>query len=124
MGDKEDKGTVSRGGRFFRLAGMTASVASKYASTKVKGVFIRGEKGDEMRASANKDIGERIAKTLGELKGAAMKIGQMASVGSEVLPKEIQTALQVLQREAPPVKFSVIEEMIESELGIHPLAAL
>ena len=33
--------------------------------------------------------GEVIAKTLGELKGAVMKVGQMASVAADMLPKEV-----------------------------------
>ena len=49
-----------------------------------------------------------------------MKIGQMASIGTDVLPKEISNALKVLQKEAPPVSFDVIAGMIESEFGQPP----
>jgi predicted unusual protein kinase regulating ubiquinone biosynthesis (AarF/ABC1/UbiB family) len=64
--------------------------------------------------------GERIAETLGELKGAAMKIGQMASIGSDILPKELSDALTKLQKEAPPMPYEVIAEQIERELGSPP----
>ena len=37
--------------------------------------------------------GAKIVETLGELKGAVMKVGQMASITKDVLPKEIGDAL-------------------------------
>ena len=45
--------------------------------------------------------GAKIVETLGELKGAVMKVGQMASITKDVLPKEIGDALSALQRSAP-----------------------
>jgi predicted unusual protein kinase regulating ubiquinone biosynthesis (AarF/ABC1/UbiB family) len=68
-------------------------------------------------------IGERIASTLGELKGAAMKMGQMASMAGDLLPKELGAALQSLQKEAPAVDFSVIEAQIQAEFD-QPIARL
>lgn len=111
---------AGRGKRFFKLAGMTASVATKYAGSRIKGVFQSREARDEARSESNRAMGERIARTLGELKGAAMKIGQMASIGADVLPRELADALKVLQKEAPPVSFDVISDMIEQELGSPP----
>ncbi len=64
--------------------------------------------------------GELIAQTLGELKGAVMKVGQMASIAKDVLPTELAEALQSLQREAPPMDYEVIAEQIEKEFGAHP----
>jgi len=116
----DDKGPATKGRRFFKLAGMTASVASRYASSRLKSVFLSKERQDEDRKTTNQDIGHRIAQTLGELKGAAMKIGQMASIGSDILPQEIADALKVLQKKAPPVPFRVIEEMIEAEFSLSP----
>jgi predicted unusual protein kinase regulating ubiquinone biosynthesis (AarF/ABC1/UbiB family) len=64
--------------------------------------------------------GDRIAKTLGELKGAVMKVGQMASIGADILPREVSDALMRLQQEAPPMGYEVICEQIEAELGAPP----
>ena len=49
-----------------------------------------------------------------------MKVGQMASITKDVLPKEIGDALSALQKEAPPMSFDIIAQQIESELGAHP----
>ncbi len=99
---------------------MTASVAGNMAKTKVKSLFQSSEDAAASREQANRQSGDLIARTLGELKGAVMKVGQMASIAQDVLPKELSDALSKLQREAPPVDFEVIREQIERELGDAP----
>jgi len=113
---------VGKGKRFFKLAGMTMSVAGNYAKTKLKTAFQTAEQAAKERAAAHSISGERIAKTLGELKGAVMKVGQMASIVNDVLPKEFTEALTGLQKEAPPMPFEVIAAQIESEFGEPPEA--
>lgn len=103
------------GNRFLKLAGMTASVAGDYARTRVKRLFQSEERSFADQAHDMQRLGERIVSTLGELKGAAMKMGQMASLASDVLPKELASALQSLQADAPPVDFSVIQAQIQAE---------
>lgn len=97
---------------------MTASVASGYAKSKARSLI--GGDAEEEERSFRKASGERIAATLGELKGAAMKVGQMASAAKELFPPEVTEALTKLQREAPPMEFEVISEVIASELGDAP----
>lgn len=109
--------TVTRGGRFMKLAGMTATVAGSYAKKRVRDL-VGGAPSDP--SEDWKETGEVIAKTLGELKGAAMKVGQMASQAKDLFPKEIADALATLQNEAPPMPFDVIEAQIEREFGITP----
>ena len=120
MANEERKGPVSRSRRFARLASMTVGVAARTAATKVKTTFQSAEDAARSRADSYRDSGERIAQTLGELKGAAMKIGQMASVAGDILPKELSSALTRLQKSAPPMPYDVIAAQIESELGSPP----
>ncbi len=101
---------------------MTASVAGSYAKSRVKNVFQSAENAAKDREETHRETGGRIAKTLGELKGAVMKVGQMASIASDVLPRELSDALSKLQKEAPPMAYEVIAEQIESELGAPPEA--
>lgn len=103
-----------------RLAGMTARVAGGYAKTRIKAVFQSDENAERERSENNARTGELIARTLGELKGAVMKVGQMASIARDILPREIAEALGSLQREAPPMPYEVIAEQIERELGSPP----
>jgi predicted unusual protein kinase regulating ubiquinone biosynthesis (AarF/ABC1/UbiB family) len=110
-------------GRFLKLAGLTASVASDYARGRIKRAFQSEERAAEDHQENMARVGARIAETLGELKGAAMKVGQMASMAADLLPKEIAGALQALQGDAPPVDFAVIEAQIEAEFD-QPLGRL
>ncbi|MDX1452906.1 MAG: AarF/ABC1/UbiB kinase family protein, partial [Oleiphilaceae bacterium] len=114
------KATTSRAGRFMKLAGMTASVAGRYASERVQSVFSSEEKVQERKQASYGKMADDIVETLGELKGAVMKIGQIASQTQDFLPKEFSEALQKLQKEAPPVDFSVIRQQIVDELGDEP----
>ena len=59
----------------------------------------------------------RIAETLGEMKGAAMKVGQMLSLHEGMLPPEVAAVLQVLQKEAPRVPSEVMRYEVEGALG-------
>lgn len=110
----------TRGKRFLKLAGMTASVAGNMAKTKVRALFQSDEDAAAARQEAHRESGNLIAQTLGELKGAVMKVGQMASIAQDVLPKELSDALGKLQREAPPMEYEVIAAQIERELGDAP----
>lgn len=110
------KPVTSRSGRFFKLAGMTASVAGQYAGQKARRMF-RSENDEGAQSESYTRMAGQIADTLGELKGAVMKVGQIASQTQDFLPKEFSEALEKLQKEAPPMPFDVIVGQIESELG-------
>lgn len=103
--------------RFFRIAKMTARVAGNYATSKAASVFKDKKESAASAFSTHLLNGEIIADTLGELKGAAMKVGQMASLAGDFLPPEMIEKLKVLQNESPPMDFEVVASQIESELG-------
>ncbi|WP_417531026.1 ABC1 kinase family protein [Marinobacter lipolyticus] len=110
------KPVTSRSGRFFKLAGMTASVAGQYAGQRARRLF--GTENDEgAQSESYTRMAGQIADTLGELKGAVMKVGQIASQTQDFLPREFSEALEKLQKEAPPMPFEVIVAQVESELG-------
>lgn len=111
------KPVTTRSGRFLRLAGMTASVAGQYAGQRARRIF-RSEEDDEgARSESYTRMADQIVDTLGELKGAVMKVGQIASQTQDFLPREFSDALERLQKEAPPMPFEVIVGQVESELG-------
>lgn len=63
------------------------------------------------------DIGSQIADTLGEMKGAVMKVGQIASQYKDIFPPEVAKAISKLQRQAPAMPFAAIQQQVERELG-------
>ncbi|UZE95409.1 ABC1 kinase family protein [Alkalimarinus alittae] len=116
------KSVTTRTGRFMKLAGMTASVAGRYASEKVRSSFSSDDEKEDRRSKTYDKMANDIVSTLGELKGAVMKVGQIASQTQDFLPKEFSSALQKLQKEAPPMDFSLIRQQIKDELGAEPEA--
>jgi predicted unusual protein kinase regulating ubiquinone biosynthesis (AarF/ABC1/UbiB family) len=99
---------------------MTAQVAGGYATSRIRSVFQTKEAAEADRKATHERSGEVIARTLGDLKGAVMKVGQMASVARDVLPRELSEALGTLQREAPPMPYEVIAEQVEREFSAAP----
>jgi predicted unusual protein kinase regulating ubiquinone biosynthesis (AarF/ABC1/UbiB family) len=123
MSDNNKKfGATTPGKRFMKLAGMSASIAGNFAKNRVKGMMgtLTEEERQREREQLFAQVGEQIATTLGEMKGAVMKVGQIASQFKDVFPKEIADALVKLQQESPPMPFGVIEQQIIRELGKAP----
>jgi predicted unusual protein kinase regulating ubiquinone biosynthesis (AarF/ABC1/UbiB family) len=55
---------------------------------------------------------------IGQLKGSAMKVGQLFSTyGEHFLPPEANKVLKTLQQKSPPVAWPVIEKQLRAELG-------
>ena len=109
------------GRRFMKLAGMTASIAGKAVSNSIKSINSNEEEKLAAKSRLYEDIGVKIAETLGEMKGAVMKVGQIASQYKDIFPPEVAKAIAKLQRQAPAVPFSTIQYQIEREMG-KPLA--
>ncbi|MGP4713539.1 MULTISPECIES: ABC1 kinase family protein [unclassified Psychrobacter] len=102
--------------RFMKLAGMTASIAGKAAKNSFKHLSSDEEKRLQARSELMQDVGIQIAETLGEMKGAVMKVGQIASQYKDVFPPEVATALEKLQKDAPAMPFAQIKSQVEREL--------
>jgi predicted unusual protein kinase regulating ubiquinone biosynthesis (AarF/ABC1/UbiB family) len=65
-----------------------------------------------------------LVASVGQLKGIAMKIGQMMSYLELPLPPEVRAALAVLQTHSPPMPFERVRAVITAELGDHAAALL
>jgi predicted unusual protein kinase regulating ubiquinone biosynthesis (AarF/ABC1/UbiB family) len=112
-------GRLRRGAQVGRLLGGEAARA--YATRAAN--LSRSE--DERRAAderRRKETAERAVAVLGQMKGAAMKVGQMASlIDWGRLPAddrdEFQAKLAELRDSAPQVPFKDMQKVIESELG-------
>lgn len=57
-----------------------------------------------------------LAESLSQLKGAAMKVGQLLSLdSSDILPKEVTEVLSQLQNQAEPTSFESISTVLDSQ---------
>ncbi len=74
--------------------------------------------------AVHEEVAEYIAGVLGEMKGAAMKIGQLLSFVDTDLPPEVRTAyhdaLAKLRDDAPPFDIEKIEQVVREEYGAGP----
>lgn len=66
-----------------------------------------------------------LAESLSQLKGAAMKVGQLLSLdSSDILPKEVTEVLSQLQNKAEPTSFESVKDVLDKQLTQEHLATL
>ncbi|MCC7363083.1 MAG: AarF/ABC1/UbiB kinase family protein [Dehalococcoidia bacterium] len=63
-----------------------------------------------------------VTRTMGEMKGAVMKVGQILSMMTGVLPEEMTRELASLHAKAPPMAYELVEEVFQQEFGQSPQA--
>jgi len=96
---------------------LSGAVSSSYLGQRIRGVFQDDEARNRDLLRTHLKNASRMADTMGNLKGAVMKVGQMISLGDdELLPPEATEILKVLQAEAPFLPFPRIRERVEEEL--------
>ena len=77
-----------------RSGTVIGGAGARYAGTRAANVARSKERGEEALEQTHLEAAERMVKTLGTMKGAAMKIGQLASfIDTEFLPPEYARAL-------------------------------
>ena len=117
-------------GRFGRLArlGMLAPRAAQLAIAgarrRLAGDDLTVEQEEQARERVVKEAkktAEAMLKTLGEMKGLPLKLGQMASYIDGIAPPgyedKFHEVLKKLQAKAPPLSAEAAEKVIKSELG-------
>jgi predicted unusual protein kinase regulating ubiquinone biosynthesis (AarF/ABC1/UbiB family) len=80
---------------------------------------LRKVAGSDTQETERSTLGH-LVQALGEMKGAAMKLGQALSMEIDALPPELRQIVARLQSEAPPVDSEEITAIIEEELGAPP----
>jgi predicted unusual protein kinase regulating ubiquinone biosynthesis (AarF/ABC1/UbiB family) len=79
--------------------------------------FASAERRDALDTEFEIRTAEQVTEALGQMKGALMKLGQMASYLDEGLPEPLRIALSQLQSNAPRMSFHLVREAVERELG-------
>ncbi len=107
-------------GRSARVARLGAKVGGTYAGTAARKVFASTERRIELDERRRLTTAQQVADELGRMKGALMKLGQMASYLDEGLPEPLRLALAQLQSNAPPMSSNLVDSVITAELGAPP----
>lgn len=103
-------------GRLFKLGGLATRVGMSLATEQAIGFLFSDPIAQARRTEKFMLNAVRVTEALGELKGAAMKAGQMLSVHEGLLPPEFLEVLRRLQKEAPTVPFEQMRAVIAEEL--------
>ncbi len=104
-------------GRLLELGGLAVRAGASTAATYVSSLGRAAPRKEALRTAELVKNAHRLVTTLGEMKGAAMKVGQMLSLHDEVLPPEVAAVLRRLQAETPSLPLEMVEEQLEKELG-------
>ncbi|MEQ1785922.1 MAG: AarF/ABC1/UbiB kinase family protein [Acidimicrobiales bacterium] len=110
----------SRNARSAAMAGVGAKAGGQYALHRARKVFAAADRHAELDAAFELQTAESIAEALGNMKGAMMKLGQMASYLDQGLPEPVRQALAELQANAPPMSAALAAQVVEEELGRPP----
>jgi predicted unusual protein kinase regulating ubiquinone biosynthesis (AarF/ABC1/UbiB family) len=114
MAKEPDGPPSSRLARLRKLAGLGAQLGGDVLARGVK--RLAGANPSDL----SKGTAEKLVETLGDLKGAAMKLGQVASMDPDLFPPEVRAVLSRLQNEAPPMPYARVVAVVEDELGGSP----
>ncbi len=120
QGQDEIVGSMGSVGRNATVARVGAKTSGRWAVTQAKKTFASAERKDELDAEFEMKTTEEVVASLGNLKGAMMKVGQMASYLDIGLPENARTTLAQLQTDAPPMSGELAASVIVDELGKHP----
>ena len=123
---KIPKGRIRRSAKLGSIVGMQGA---RYAGTKATNVARSEEGSKEKLEQRHLETAMKMVGALGQMKGAAMKMGQFASfIDNEFLPEEYreiyQEQLAKLRTSAPPMPWEKVEKVLLEEYDGEPVSEL
>ena len=123
---KIPKGRVRRSAKLGSIVGVQGA---RYAGTKATNVARSEEGGRDALEQRHLETAMKMVGALGQMKGAAMKLGQFASfIDTEFLPPEYaeiyQEQLAKLRTDAPSMPWEKVVRVLEEEYEGEPLSEL
>ena len=109
-----------RARRTVRVWRLTARNGTRYAVHRVSRLARGAARREELDEQFVIRTAEDVARELGNMKGALMKVGQLISFIVEALPEDAQRALATLQSDAPPMSPGAANAVVTTELGAAP----
>jgi predicted unusual protein kinase regulating ubiquinone biosynthesis (AarF/ABC1/UbiB family) len=123
---KIPKGRVRRSAKLGSIVGVQGA---RYAGTKAANVGRSEEGSKEKLEQRHLETAMKMVGALGQMKGAAMKLGQFASfIDTEFIPEEYrevyQEQLAKLRTDAPAMPWEKVVTVLEEEYDGEPLSEL
>jgi len=116
-----DTPPTSRIDRTRRFGGLVAGQGLRWAGTRAANVLRSDERAEAATADRASAIARELVRQLGQMRGAAMKVGQVLStVDFTALPEDereqFKTTLAALRDDVPPLPFGAVEKLLRDEL--------
>ena len=113
---------TGRLGRTARVGGLVTGQSLRWAGMRTANRLRTPERAEAAQQERTAALVSELVDQLGQMRGAAMKVGQMISmVEFDGLPEdqrqELQAKLASLRDSVPPVPFAKLERMMRDELG-------
>ena len=120
--DEPRQPPTSRISRSARLGGLVAGQSARWVGTRAANVVRSPERADEATGERAAALARELVEQLGQMRGAAMKVGQVLStVDFTALPEDerenFKQTLAALRDDVPPLPFKQVEKLLRDELG-------
>lgn len=99
------------------LGTLQAEIGAAYLFRWLRGWFKDADENQRLLAETHWRTALRVLDSMSFLRGAAMKMGQMLANFPDILPDAFVETLERLHFDAPPMHWSLLQEMVHNELG-------
>jgi len=106
--------------RLWNLGGLQAQITAAYMVYGIRSCFQSESTKKQGLLETHLRAALKMLGTMGYLRGAVMKVGQMLANFPDVVPDQFCTVLSKLHFEAPPMHFGLLREQVRNELGGDP----
>jgi predicted unusual protein kinase regulating ubiquinone biosynthesis (AarF/ABC1/UbiB family) len=119
MAENPPTGRLARTSRF---GGLVAGQGLRWAGTRAANALRSDQAADAATGERAAATARELVKQLGQMRGAAMKVGQVLStVDFTAIPEsereEFKRTLGALRDDVPPLPFKQVEKLLKEELG-------
>lgn len=111
---------AARAARTLQVARTASRIGRGYAYDSARQVFAGAARREELKTQRQLRSAAEVVETLGSMKGALMKLGQLASYLDGGMAEPVRQALATLQQDAPPMSPELAASVIEADLGAPP----
>src|SRR5215210_6214647 len=116
---------TSRLGRSARLGGLVAGQSARWVGTRAANALRSPDRAEAATGERATALARELVEQLGQMRGAAMKVGQVLStIDFTALPEEerenFKQTLAQLRDDVPPLPYKRLEKLLREELGERP----
>ncbi|MBE0618363.1 MAG: AarF/ABC1/UbiB kinase family protein [Proteobacteria bacterium] len=106
--------------RVWTLGSLQARVAAGYLAYWLRSQLADADQRTRLKTEANLAAALKLFGTMGYLRGAVMKVGQLLANLPGAVPEEFAEVLGALHFQAPPMHYPLVREVFLDEFGREP----